>query len=167
MNLETSQLGWRSIRDSATQDTAIVLKSGGGLWSAMEDLGKPIQRRDNAVSLRFRATTTITSIVFTVYVGYKGDDAEFVCTGTATCDATAGNRQDATKTNAGVATFYMDKIVISRERWLTKVGTTDVSGNDEMAKLSFDACGRQYIFVEMTTITDSGSGTASVDMVGW
>ena len=157
---ETKQLTWATPRDSVSSaDTGIAAAAGAGdrTWAnrPAAKLFDVVQKGNSAV-IRFRHLTG-TSCVYNVYVYRDKDDAEFVCTGTAT-----KGTQSATMENGGSATLYADTITVT-DRWNKEVSSTDVSGNNEMAKLVFDLTGASKILVELTTI--SGGGSVSVDIV--
>lgn len=159
---ETKQHTWTTFRDSVSSaDTGITAAAGAGdrKWAnrPTAKIWDVIQKASTIV-LRFRHLTG-TSCIYNVYAYRDNDDAEFVCTGTAT-----KGTQEATMTNSGSATLYAHKITVT-DRWNKEVSPTDVSGNNEMAKILFDGTGVSKVLVELTTIT--GGGSVSVDVTSF
>lgn len=164
--LITNQATWRTVRDSVAHDGLdTTLGDTARKWADKPASVAPkgrLSERLNAPIVRFRATTSITSFDYKIWVYRENDDAEFVCGGVATMGT-----QEATMTNGGATTFYAAKITIT-ERWLKPAVSTDEEGNDEMAKVAFDACGAKFILIE---IYDGGNlvgtGSISADIVGF
>ena len=160
--LETFRDDWTTIRSLVSAENGgVPLSATTRKWAditATETLkGRlyPVNEKVNGVALRFRSSAgDATTGTYWVYAVRENDDAETVCTGTLV----AGTQ---TATMGGT---YADTIVITSQRWNTTVASTDTAGNNEMAKLVFDTCGVQYIFVLMTVVS---AGTWSVDATVW
>ncbi len=167
-HLLSKQAQWVTIRDTILHtavDTTLAVT--GRKWANVptHKTGTdtiPIQKIPtylNQVIFRFRGTASVTTITYKVWLYRENDDAMYVANGVATLGT-----QTATKTNSGTATLYADQITVAAERWIGDVKSTDITGNDEMALLVFDAFGAFLPYVEITAI--GGSGSVSVDMAG-
>jgi len=97
------------------------------------------------------------TFTYTIYAWRTGNGpAEFVATGTGTLGTQAvvaypHNRATAT------AKFWADTLTVTG-RWNKTVTSTDTSGNNQVAKLLFDFCGYEYIYVEISS-ADGSTGT--------
>ena len=156
MFIETKKLGWRTVRDTISSvDTTLAVTAR--KW-ADRPTAKLIEvpEKANAAFIRFRHSTNSATANYTIYVYREKDDAEFVCTGTAT----AGTQTPTMLTSASAATYYAKKITCTH-RWVKTASSSDTSGNNEMAKLAFDLCGVKYILPELTALS---TGNCSVDV---
>ena len=97
------------------------------------------------------------TFTYTIYA-WRTDNgpAEFVATGTGTLGTQAvvaypHNRATAT------SKFWADTLTVTG-RWNKTVTSTDTTGNNEVAKLLFDFCGYEYIYVEISS-ADGSTGT--------
>ncbi len=167
-HLLTKQAQWVTIRDTIAHDALdTTLAVTGRKWAAVptHKTGTdkiPVQKIPtylNQVIIRIRMTASITDATYKVWLYRENDDAMYVANGVAT-----KGTQTATKTNGGTATLYADQITVAAERWIGDVKSTDITGNNEMAMLVFDAFGAFLPYVEITAVT--GSGSVSVDMAG-
>lgn len=167
--LNSKQVKWITIRDTIAHDALdTTLAVTGRKWADVpthetENDTIPIRKIPiyiNQPKFRFRATGSITDATYKVWLYQEEDDAEYVANGVATFGT-----QTATMTNGGVATLYADGITVVAERWIGDVKSTHpTAGNNEMAKLVFDAFGGFLPYVEITAVT--GTGSVSVDMAG-
>ena len=166
--LNSKQAQWVTIRDTIAHDALdTTLAVTGRKWAdapTHETENDTITVRKipvylNQVILRFRATASITDATYKIWLYRENDDAMYVANGVATFGT-----QTATMTNGGVATLYADQITVAAERWIGDVKSTDITGNNEMAMLVFDAFGAFLPYVEITART--GTGSISVDMAG-
>ncbi len=167
-HLLTKQAQWVTIRDTVAHDgldTTLAVTARKWADRPTHKTGTdtiPIQKIPtylNQLKFRFRMTGSITDVDYKVWIYSEDDDAEYVANGVAT-----KGTQTATKTNGTVATFYADQITVVAERWIGDVKSTDITGNNEMAKLIFDGFGAFLPYVELTAVT--GTGSVSVDMAG-
>ena len=166
--LGSKQIKWVTVRDTIAHDALdTTLGVTGRKWADRpthknETDAIPIQKIPmylNQLIFRFRMTGSITDATYKIWLYREDDDAMYVANGVAT-----KGTQTATKTNGGVATFYADQITVAAERWIGDVKSTDITGNNEMAMLVFDAFGAFLPYVELTAVT--GTGSISVDMAG-
>lgn len=153
---------WKTIRDSVAHDGLdTTLAVTGRKFATVNALDKSFFDRHNVkTEIRFRVTTSITDLTYTVWALNQNEDARFVCTGVAT----KGNQTATKKNNSVTDTFYCDQITVTSQRWINPVESTDILGNNEMAVISFDRGSAEKIFVEITAVT--GTGSMSVDMTG-
>ena len=167
-HLLTKQAQWITIRDTIAHDALdTTLAVTGRKWAdaPTHKTGTdtiPIQKIPtylNQVIIRIRMTASISDATYKVWLYRENDDAMYVANGVAT-----KGTQTATRTNGGTATLYADQITVAAERWIGDVKSTDITGNNEMAMLVFDAFGAFLPYVEITAVT--GTGSVSVDMVG-
>ncbi len=167
-HLLTKQAQWVTIRDTIAHDALdTTLAVTGRKWAAVptHKTGTdtiPVQKIPtylNQVIIRIRMTASISDATYKVWLYRENDDAMYVANGVAT-----KGTQTATKTNGGTATLYADQITVAAERWIGDVKSTDITGNNEMAMLVFDAFGAFLPYVEITAVT--GTGSVSVDMAG-
>ncbi len=167
-HLLSKQAQWVTVRDTIAHDALdTTLAVTGRKWANVptHKTGTdtiPIQKIPtylNQVIIRFRMTASITDATYKVWLYRENDDAMYVANGVAT-----KGTQTATKTNGGPATLYADQITVAAERWIGDVKSTDITGNNEMAMLVFDAFGAFLPYVEITAVT--GTGSVSVDMAG-
>ena len=87
--------------------------------------------------------------------------AEIVATGTAK----TGTQAVVTFPHNGQATGnyvnWCDTITLTAESWPKEIETTDITGNNSIAKLFLDACGYRYFKMEITaTETDDVTNSA-------
>lgn len=90
---------------------------------------------------------------------YNGP-AMLVCTGTGTL----GTQAVVVYPQLGNATskFWADTLTVA-DRWLTDVTSTDTTGNNEVAKLVFDTCGYEWLYVEISS-ADGATGNEAGDV---
>ncbi len=167
-HLLSKQVKWATIRDTIAHDgldTTLAVTARKWADRPSHKTGTdtiPIQKIPtylNQLIFRFRMTGSITDVDYKVWLYREDDDAMYVANGVAT-----KGTQTATITNGGVATFYADQITVAAERWIGDVKSTDITGNNEMAMLVFDAFGAFLPYIEITAVT--GTGSVSVDMAG-
>lgn len=167
--LKSKQAKWITIRDTIAHDgldsTLGVTERKWDDVPTHETSDDTIRIRKipqwlNEVRFRFRATGSITQVTWKLWFYQQEDDAEYVANGTADFGT-----QTATITNGGTATFYADKIVITKQRFRSIFTTTHPTGDfNEMAMLYGDAKGAFLPYMELTAA--SGSGSISVDYNG-
>ncbi len=166
--LNSKQDQWKTIRDTIAHDgldttLAVTDRKWANVPTHTTESDtipiRKIPRYLNQIILRFRMTASIADATYKVWLYRENDDAMYVANGLATIGT-----QTATKTNGTTATLYADTITVAAERWIGDVKSTDVSGNNEMAMLVFDAFGAFLPYVEITAVT--GTGSVSVDMTG-
>ena len=166
--LNSKQAQWVAIRDTIAHDALdTTLAVTARKWAnapTHETENDTISVRKiptylNQTIFRLRATAGISDATYKVWLYRENDDAMYVANGVATFGT-----QTATMTNGGVATLYANQITVVAERWIGDVKSTDITGNNEMAMLVFDAFGAFLPYVEVTAI--GGSGSVSVDMAG-
>lgn len=87
--------------------------------------------------------------------------AEFVCSGTGTLGTQAVVKYPH---NGSAATnkFWAHSLSVT-SRWIKSARTSDTSGNNEIAKLSFDLLHRAYLYVEIEN-ADGVTGDEAGDM---
>lgn len=149
--LSTAQRNWYTVRSEVTANDAEL-----GV-TARKWANKPADSCllktsaiDNAVILRFRFSVADANCDYEVWQYCDGDDAEMVV---------AGHAQAGTQT-ATMGGYYADTITITSCRWLKQWASTDIVGNNEMAKLWGDSCGGYIYYVRLASIS---SGSVSVD----
>lgn len=152
------------LRTVTDEDTAIDLTSEGDFANkpaaaikfGTADTGAG---RENTIVLAFcggdSANDTFTYKVY-VWRSTNGP-AEPVCTGTGTLGTQAVVLYPHNFSTA-TSKFWADTLTVTA-RWLKGVKTTDSSGNNEMAKIAFDGCGVEWLYVEITNIDGTGEAT--------
>ena len=106
------------------------------------------------------------TFTYTIYAWRPGNGpAEFVATGTGTLGTQAVVKYPH---NGAAATskFWAHALTVTG-RWNKTVASTDITGNNEVAKLLFDFCGYEYIYVEITGADGSTGSEAGDVSVYW
>ena len=114
----------------------------------------------NAIQVVFcGGTANNDTFTYKLYLWRKGNGpAELAATGTGTIGA-----QDVVlyphNNQAATSIWWADTLTVT-SRWVKTVSTTDSSGNNEIAKLVFDGCGYEWMWVEITSADSSTPGEA-------
>lgn len=145
---ENVQTGWKSCRTRTATDDTPLLSSSATLrsWSLKPSAAKPLYSASSIVGINFCLTADADTATYSVYVYRGGSDAELVCTGTITCGTMA-------RADGGL---YADTITVT-DTWLTTVSTSNAGGGNQMATLWFDCLGASYVYVELSSRTNSSS----------
>jgi hypothetical protein len=155
--LTTEALPWTLI-GSWTAAAAATPAVGARQYRDVRDLAGALvfesSNLHNALELRFTGTTDGQTLVFDLMAS-RGQDY-FDRVATLTC--TVGTMQ---KNSATV--LFVDTIVLSNERWLKNVITTDTTGHNYIARVALDMCGYSKFALVATTI----NGTATAEYAGF
>lgn len=155
--LETKQDKYYVLRAvSATDDTAMDL-AGTDSTCDFENIPSyaiTVPHRVNSINIIFKGTDGANEIMNWALYAYKEDGpAEFIANGTATLGTQPVDSDVAGATGG----FYADTISITSQKWLRVLSVID-SGNDRVAKLTFDLCGYKYLLCNMDDNTTATHG---------
>jgi hypothetical protein len=132
--------GWVLARDfSATNDTALTASTK--KWSLRPDGCEPLDRKGKAVQVGFLLPAENDTVTYSIYVYKTRSDAQLVCTGVATAGTMV----------ASLGGVYAESATCTAT-WPT--GVTVVNTTNGFCTVSFDACGAEQLYVELTDKND-------------
>lgn len=179
MTLQTQQVGYRALRASAIQDTAITLQTGGAWRSRPSTTIELPSRRlgeSNVNALQiifagaFDALTDPNGHTFSWRLyAYKDEfaPAEYVANGTGVLGTQdVIDFPDNAPVSPAGSQNWCDTIVISEQRFPTQLVTTAATGSNEIAKLLVDAAGYKYWYCEITD-ADGATGLEAGPVSAW
>jgi len=161
---ETYHAPYTLLRAEANEDaTALDLTTKGdfaNMPAAAKRLGSNAGANNavGAIQLIFCGGSAAgKTFTYTIYA-WRTDNgpAEFVATGTGTLGTQAVIKYPHNRATA-TSKFWADTLTATG-RWNKTVTSTDSTGNNQVAKLLFDFCGYEYIYVEVTS-ADGSTGT--------
>jgi hypothetical protein len=154
--LKTRQTNYATLRKlSATDDVALVWSTGSQTVDRHEDCGLAktvdVLQDANACHIIMHGTDAANETMAWMLIGWaRGGPAEEIAYGTATL----GTQRVAT----GTATeLYADTITITGQYWPSLITVSD-SGNNRIAKISFDMNGIANIACVMQKTTAASCG---------
>jgi hypothetical protein len=167
--LGTLQSAWSVLRASAGEVTALDLTSAGDFAhkpaTAVEIVGGATETPVNGIEIAFSGTDANNeTFSYKVYAYRKTNGpATLVCSGAGTLGTQAvllNPSTGATATN----TFWADTLTCTSV-WPATVTLSD-SGNNGVARLTFDLLGYSHIYVEITN-ADGTTGVEAASVAAW
>ncbi len=164
MALMTKQIPWIKLREQVVTDDAAVLgvttrnfaNRNVGTGNAVK-----IPEGINSVIITFLGKPTDQTAVFTwTLYGYRNTNgmAEKLAYGTGNLGDVAATVHPITRV-AATDLFYADYLAITAQYWIKTIGIVDIgAGSGEVAKITFDLAGLEYLLLELTTCN---AGTAN------
>lgn len=152
---QTKQTQWfTSRKDIAAADTSPGVTAR--KYAALISKAFSLPEWCNAVEVAFRFSGNTDTQNYEVWAAKENGDFEFVCSGVAT----AGTQ------TASKGGFWAKAITVVTSLWASQPKSTDVTGNNGIAKLVLDACGRKHWYVIGTAAVSEGH-TFSVEVSGY
>ena len=183
MQLQTSISGYRELRASAIQDTAITLETGGAFRDKPSTAIQVVSNATNGAG----GFTNINALQIIFAGGFDGltdpDDhtftwrlyayrdegcpAEYVANGTGVLGSQdVIDFPDGTPVSPADSRNWCDTITISEQRFPTTLVTTAAAGGNEIAKLLVDAAGYKWWYCEITD-ADGATGAEAGPVSAW
>ena len=162
------------IREEADEDAAtvaaVIALATAGDFDSMPSGAKHLKpnesflRGQKKIALYFAGGALADKTFNWIIYGWRNNNgpAEYIADGTGTLGSQALVKHPRNKTTA-TNKFWADKLVVSNQRWIKRVASSDAAGNNECAKVFFDLCGIEYIFVGIAE-ADGSSGDEAGDI---
>lgn len=165
----TYQYGYEVLRAEADEEASTLNLTTSGDFANKPSGAKQLLSNNqsntviNAVELAFCGGDAANdTFSYTVYAYRRTNGpATFVCSGVGTLGTQAVVKYPHSGATA-TSKFWADTLTMT-DRWLKNVETTDSSGNNQVARIWFDAVGYEWIYVEITN-ADGATGTEAGDI---
>lgn len=166
--LSSFQDVWSVLRAEADEETALDLTSAGDFANkpsgAVEIKGDDNHRTpaNKIAIIMCGGSAAGKTFTYKIYGWARANGpAELICTGTGTLGTQAVVKYPHSG-NAASSKFWADTLSCT-ERWIGSCESSDASGNNEVAKITFDLHGLRWIQVEITD-ADGATGDEAGDV---
>ena len=171
--LDTKRVSYQVLRAEANEDSTVLDLTTKGNFANMPASAVEMETDYSGEG----SGANIMEVVFCggsadgktfTYKIYAWRSANGMARMVATGAVTLGTQAVIVYPQGGAATskFWGDTITITTSKWIKTVSTSDGSGNNNVASLSFDTCGYKYFYCEITN-ADGSTGTEAGNVTAY